>query len=254
MSEDAEPDADRHSKGIHIGLLGIRVTPLTALEAATVAVRSTGKTLILNHNLHSAYLHDIDLTFRHLYQRADWIVVDGAPILWLASLKAKQRRTAAFRITSTDWIEMLPSINVARRLFVYGATSESNERAIETLRKMLPDWHIEGINGYVAPSVAVGLISDFKPNLVLVGMGMPRQEYFLEFNYDNLPDATYATVGGAVDYLAGATRLAPRWIGRFGLEWAWRLVNEPRRLAFRYLVEPLQLVGRATLRTLRLHR
>ncbi|BBZ06404.1 hypothetical protein MDOR_05730 [Mycolicibacterium doricum] len=109
---------------------------------------------------------------------------------------------------------------------------------------MLPQWTVSGVDGYVSSDIALTRIIDFDPDLVLVGLGMPRQELFLLSHLAQLPDATYATVGGAIDYLAGTTRLAPRWLGRFGLEWVWRLVNQPRRLAHRYLVEPLLLLIR----------
>jgi hypothetical protein len=76
---------------------------------------------------------------------------------------------------------------------------------------------------------------------VLVGMGMPLQERFLHDNRLDLPSAYYATVGGAIDYVAGEARLAPRFLGGAGLEWLWRFTNDPRRLFSRYFVEPVAL-------------
>ncbi|WP_082967798.1 WecB/TagA/CpsF family glycosyltransferase [Mycolicibacterium monacense] len=200
--------------------------------------------LLLNHNLHSAYLHDADATFRELYRRADWIVIDGTPVRWLASFSAQTKLTPNYRIGSTDWIAALPQLDASRRLFVYGANADSNARAVKNLSAMLPRWTVTGVDGYVSKDLALTRIREFYPDLVLVGLGMPRQEHFLMSQLTNLPDATYATVGGAIDYLAGTTRLAPRWLGRFGLEWVWRLANQPRRLAHRYLVEPLLLLTR----------
>ncbi|OBF54945.1 hypothetical protein A5778_09490 [Mycolicibacterium monacense] len=231
-------------KRVDVGILGISVTPLTAVEAATVAAKSDGMRLLLNHNLHSAYLHDADATFRELYRRADWIVIDGTPVRWLASFSAQTKLTPNYRIGSTDWIAALPQLDASRRLFVYGANADSNARAVKNLSAMLPRWTVTGVDGYVSKDLALTRIREFYPDLVLVGLGMPRQEHFLMSQLTNLPDATYATVGGAIDYLAGTTRLAPRWLGRFGLEWVWRLANQPRRLAHRYLVEPLLLLTR----------
>jgi N-acetylglucosaminyldiphosphoundecaprenol N-acetyl-beta-D-mannosaminyltransferase len=112
------------------------------------------------------------------------------------------------------------------------------------LRELLPTSTVSGVNGYIASSEAVAAIQVFQPDLVLVGLGMPRQEYFLLENLESLPPSTYATVGGAIDYIGGTTTLAPRWLGRVGLEWAWRLAHDPRRLANRYLVEPFALLAR----------
>lgn len=254
MGQDAvESEFSRAGDGkdvrwIEISPLAIKVSPLSALEAASIAVESTGQRLLLNHNLHSAYLYQTDDEFRRLYARADLIVVDGTPILWLASWSSRSRLAASYRISSTDWIAALPEVQGPRRLFVFGATASSNANAISRLRLELKDWAISGVDGYVDDDVAVRLINDFGPDLVIVGLGMPRQEKFLLRNLVRLPNATYATVGGAIDYIAGTTRLAPRWLGRLGMEWAWRLANEPRRLAYRYIAEPLLLFARVTLR------
>lgn len=242
---------DGVSGWIKIKSLGISVLPLTGRETAAAAIKAQGKRLLLNHNLHSAYLHEIDGAFRQLYGYADWVVIDGAPILWLAARSAGRSLPTAYRITSTDWLEELPSFDDARRLFLFGASAASNASAIAHLRARLPQWTIAGINGYVGQKDAVTLINEFEPDLVLIGLGMPLQEHFLLENLLDLPDATYATVGGAIDYLAENTSLAPRVVGRIGLEWAWRLANEPRRLAYRYFVEPVLLLQRVALRNWR---
>ncbi|MCA1379196.1 WecB/TagA/CpsF family glycosyltransferase, partial [Bradyrhizobium sp. IC4060] len=89
----------------------------------------------------------------------------------------------------------------------------------------------------------VDLIRAHDPQLILVGMGMPLQEAFLTRNLAQMPNAYIATVGGAVDYVAGAAKLSPRWLGRFGLEWAWRFAHDPLRLYGRYLIEPVKLAS-----------
>lgn len=243
------PKAER----INIPFLDIAVTPLTAWQTAEVVTSSTGRQLLLNHNLHSAYLHEVDDKFRALYSLANWIVIDGTPIRWLAS-RSSHRIRSAYRTGSTDWIAALPRCQVKRRLFVFGATLESNEAAVGNLRSALPDWTIAGLNGYVSEESALTSIAAFKPDIVLVGLGMPRQERFLLAHLHELPEAMYVTVGGAIDYVAGATRLSPRWLARFGLEWLWRLANQPRRLAYRYLIEPIKLFGLVASRTARIRR
>jgi N-acetylglucosaminyldiphosphoundecaprenol N-acetyl-beta-D-mannosaminyltransferase len=73
-------------------------------------------------------------------------------------------------------------------------------------------------------------------------MGMPRQELWTLAVFDDLPDCVIFSVGAAFDYEAGTQRPAPRWMGRAGVEWAYRLVQDPRRLFRRYCVEPWTLV------------
>lgn len=231
------------AEAIHVARLGIRITPMTAAETVTWAVGAQGKRLLLNHNLHSAYLYQKEPAFRDFYALADRVVIDGAPILWFARRSAPDGLDSSYRIGSTDWIERLVDADRPGRLFIYGAKEESNQDAVAKLRSDLADkgWHVEGKNGYVSRDEAVAWLRAGEPTLVIVGLGMPLQEEFLQAAWDELPDAVYATVGGAIDYVAGHNSLAPRWMGRLGVEWLWRLVHDPRRLAHRYLVEPFQL-------------
>lgn len=242
---------DCEGQWIRIDPLEISVTPLTASGVAAIVANTSGKRLLLNHNLHSAYLHEVDSRLRELYRRANWVIVDGAPILWLTSRFSTTSFGPSWRVSSTDWLDALSGVNSSGRLFIFGATASSNEKAVDALRRKLENWTISGVDGYVGDEVAVKAITDFKPDLVIVGLGMPRQEHFLLSNFDRLPAATYATVGGAIDYVGGSARLAPRWLGSLGLEWLWRLLNEPRRLAHRYLIEPLLLLRRVVPRALR---
>jgi N-acetylglucosaminyldiphosphoundecaprenol N-acetyl-beta-D-mannosaminyltransferase len=80
------------------------------------------------------------------------------------------------------------------------------------------------------------------PDVIFVGMGMPRQEQWILRNYDWLKRGVVFPVGAAFDYEAGAARTPPRWTGPLGLEWLFRFAAEPRRLFARYFVEPWVLL------------
>src|SRR5262249_26216345 len=85
-------------------------------------------------------------------------------------------------------------------------------------------------------------IHRFAPHLLLIGMGMPRQERWIIDNLSALPSCVVLPAGGTMDYVAGATAAAPRWLGQLGLEWLFRLGHEPKRLWRRYLIEPRSLI------------
>lgn len=220
------------------------VTPATADEIVQVISQpGDGVRLVLNHNLHSVYLYQNLAQLRELYAAASLIVIDGAPVLGLAKIAGpRQGLGHQHRVGSTDWIAKLNNAPRPLRLFLYGAKPASNRDAQTALRAQLPGWPIAGIDGYVEEAIAMEAIRAHRPDLVLVGLGMPRQEEFLSRNFVHLPQATYATVGGAIDYVGGHNTLSPRWVGRIGLEWLWRLSHEPLRLSHRYIVEPLLLV------------
>lgn len=94
-------------------------------------------------------------------------------------------------------------------------------------------------------------LAEQRPQLVLIGLGMPLQEKVLRRRLDSLPPAVYCAVGGAIEQIAGIQKLAPRWLGRLGLEWAWRLLLHPRRVAYRVFGEPWVLLGLLVRRHLR---
>lgn len=236
--------------GVDLPCLGLHVTPMTPDHIVEWIDGTTSKALILNHNLHSAYLTVTDPEFATYYELADLTLIDGAPILWLARARRAYGLTSRHRTGSTDWLSSLPNARTPGRLFVYGATSASSSAAISKFRSALgpSGWEVSGTNGYVDATQALSAIRAFRPTMVIVGLGMPLQEAFLARYWDDLPPAVYATVGGAIDQVSGIQTLAPRWIGRIGLEWAWRLAHNPRRLAGRYLIEPVKLVWAVSVR------
>ncbi|WP_146083140.1 MULTISPECIES: WecB/TagA/CpsF family glycosyltransferase [unclassified Rathayibacter] len=240
---------------VQVPLLSVKVTPMTAAGVADlVSSEPSGPTLILNHNLHSSYLHLKHAWFRRFYERSDIAVIDGWPVLALASLK--RRVTTEERIGSTDWIHALWSDtrSPGRRVFILGGTEEINAAAVSAWSRARAVDDVAGTSGYFAredEESVVDAIRSHAPTLLIVGLGMPKQERFLDEHWDDLPDAYIATVGGAVDYIAGAVELSPRWLGSVGLEWAWRFLHDPRRLCTRYFVEPFALAGLILRNTLR---
>lgn len=126
------------------------------------------------------------------------------------------------------------------KLFVLGATEESNAQAVETIRGRYPRIEICGrCNGYFndVDEVKV-LLRTAMPDLVLVGMGSPRQEMLAARLRHDFPKILFVGCGGALDILAGKTKRAPAFMVAHGLEWLYRLVKEPRRLK-RQIILPL---------------
>lgn len=239
------------SSSVFLGIWGIEVTPSTAegvVEWMESQIQS-GKRLMLNHNLHSTYLHLKDPHFADLYKRSDLTIVDGFPILAAVNRGRKREGESnldsRFRCGSTDWLMRLDKLPVGTRIAVVGGSAESCSKAVTVLSEEFPKLVFEGWDGYSGAGALAAsgfsALADFAPDVVVVGMGMPYQETYLATHWDFLPNAIYATVGGAIDQISGFQKLAPRWLGRLRLEWAWRLISDPLRLSHRYLVEPVQL-------------
>src|SRR5690606_3337672 len=100
-------DSEPRTKRLRLRYLGIEVTPMRATDVIDWIDSRNSKSLLLNHNLHSTYLHADSDRFRQLYSRADRIIIDGAPILWMAQRAQPGALNSEFRIGSTDWIARL---------------------------------------------------------------------------------------------------------------------------------------------------
>lgn len=209
------------------------------------------KAVIANHNAHSLYLVRRDPALRRFYEAADLVQVDSQPlILWTKLLGRPTRRF--HRSTYLDWRDQFWRLASAEgwRVFFVGGAQGMAERAAERIRADWPDAKIAVQHGFFdrtpgtqANDEVLRRIESYQPHVVMVGMGMPIQELWIQQSLPQLPDAVILPVGGAFDYEAGVQKAAPRWMGRLGLEWLFRLAVNPKRLFFRYCVEPWRLVG-----------
>lgn len=232
-----------------IRLVGVEVSDLNLaelLEEIHAGVRTHDRRVIANHNLHSLYLFHRNERLRAFYRRASFSHIDGMPLIWIAKLYGhgvpRDRR-----ITYVDLLPPLLTMAAAHhwRIFYVGSRPEACAKGAETVRLRYPDINWKSTDGYFDASrssaenrAVLDKIAAFQPDILMVGMGMPRQEEWIEQNSGELNAGVILPCGAAIDYLAGAIPTPPRWAGRTGLEWLFRLCAEPRRLGSRYLVEP----------------
>lgn len=238
----------------HYAVLDTAVDAFTSdefLDYIAEATRRPAQTLIANHNVNSLALHRRSPAFRDFYDRADAIFIDGMPVVAIARMLGHDV-TADHRIGVLDWIWPFAARAEAEGWHVVhvGGRDAVRHRGKAALRERHPDLRLTTISGYfdAAPGAAgtravVERIRASDPDVLLLGMGMPRQEEWALANLDALPSCPIVTVGGIFGYLAGERPTPPRWLGPMGLEWAYRLATEPRRLWRRYLLEPGVLVG-----------
>jgi N-acetylglucosaminyldiphosphoundecaprenol N-acetyl-beta-D-mannosaminyltransferase len=239
-------------------LLGITVDAITSrqlIDAAALAVESGARNLVFgNHNLHSLHLFQRDASLRDFYSRCHVTHIDGMSLVLLGRMLGlpmeRQHRT-----TYLDWIEAFLATAEARgwKIYVLGGSSESAGALPGLLQTRYPSLQLRSHHGFLSPNDDAAVlrdIRDFAPDVLMVGMGMPRQEKWIVKALPSLQTRLIFNCGAAFEYLVGAKYRPPRWAGRMGVEWLFRMCSEPRRLAGRYLVEPFQvlpLVVRATL-------
>lgn len=232
-----------------LNLLGVSVNPLTIENLHTLiaeAVTNSQRWIIANHNLHSIYLFHHDWKMRAFYARANYVHADGMSIVLLGKLLNLPLRRE-HRVTYVDWIKPLMAEAVKRgwRIFYLGSKPGIAFHGASILRQSFPGLQIATAHGYfdARPNSAenqniLKMIKAYQPHVLMVGMSMPRQEHWVLDNLEQLSANAILSAGAAIDYVAGAVPTPPRWTGRLGLEWLFRMLVEPNRLWRRYLVEP----------------
>jgi N-acetylglucosaminyldiphosphoundecaprenol N-acetyl-beta-D-mannosaminyltransferase len=233
-------------------LLGVRmhaatISQLTATISETIL--NGGRCIIGCHNLHSIYLFHHDARMRQFYEIADRTHIDGMVLVWLARLLGYPA-CRDHRVTWLDWLHPLMALAAEKewRVFYLGSAPGIAEYAAGVLRQQYLGLSIKTRHGYfdVAADGPENRairedINAYRPHLLMVGMGQPRQEKWVVENVDHVSAAAILTPGACFDYVAGALPVPWRFLGRIGLEWAFRLATEPRRLGRRYLIEPWSL-------------
>ncbi|HBO13427.1 MAG TPA: glycosyltransferase [Halieaceae bacterium] len=204
---------------------------------------SDGAAIIGHHNLHSLYLRHKQERVARFYQACDYCYVDGVPVLWL--LRALGIRKPAARFSLMD---CLPSLLGAAerkgwRVCYLGSTAAVVERARVWAARHWPALAITLVDGYRSDEDAIAAVKDARPDVLLVGMGMPKQEDWILAHARQLPPCVILQAGGTLDYYTGAQARPPALLSRLGLGGLYRLLRDPRRLWRRYLLEPWSLVA-----------
>lgn len=232
-----------------VNILGVQVEALSMDQLngiITDAVTAGRHVIIANHNLHSLYLYHHDPKMRLFYSAADHIHIDGMGVIGLGRMLGIPLKRI-HRVTFVDWMGPLAQSAAENgwRVFYLGSRPGVAERGAAVLRRSYPELQLEVAHGYFNPDPAsieaqavIARIESWRPHLLITGMGMPRQEHWIVDHKDKLSANVILNGGAALDYFAGAIYTPPRWAGRCGLEWLFRLMAEPRRLWSRYLVEP----------------
>jgi len=175
-----------------------------------------------------------------LFRGADMINADGQPLVAISRWKAA--RPLPERVATTDLFHVVARKAEALGLtfYMFGADEAENARAVANVRKLYPNLKIVGhSHGYLrgeALRKKVDEINALAPDYLWVALGVPHEQAFIELFTPHLPNVgVIKTSGGLFNFLSGSRARAPKWMQNVGLEWAFRIWLEPRRLFWRYL-------------------
>lgn len=187
---------------------------------------------------------------------ADFIITDGMPLVWMQKLQG--RRDAA-RVRANDLMILLCEYAAKNNLSVgfYGGKQEVIDAIKERARKELPRLQIayafsppfRQLTGEEDAAVTAE-INRAQPDILFMGLGCPKQENWMAAHRDKVK-AVMLGVGASFDFYAGNVKESPEWLGKLGLEWLYRLTQEPKRLWRRYLILNPRFMWLATLQLLK---
>jgi N-acetylglucosaminyldiphosphoundecaprenol N-acetyl-beta-D-mannosaminyltransferase len=165
-------------------------------------------------------------------EQGDIRIPDSTTIIWLARLLGK---TIKKRITGIDALVKLGQSKQRRyKVYYLGSKPEILELAVNATQKVLPAFDVVGSHdGYFSRDQidkVIDDINDSKADILFVGMGFPKQELFIYNNLKTLTVPIKITVGGSFDVISGTIKRAPKWMQSAGIEWVYRLIQEPSRI------------------------
>jgi N-acetylglucosaminyldiphosphoundecaprenol N-acetyl-beta-D-mannosaminyltransferase len=235
-------------------LLGLRLNAITEPELYEItaeAVEAQRRCVVAHHNVHSVYLYHRDAKMRAFYERAHYIYADGVPLIYLGRLLGHPLRLE-HRSTCAEYVYAFMSEAARRgwRVFYLGSRPRVPERGAEILREKIPDLQIATAHGYFSVDTeenqkVLETVNAFQPDVLMVGMSMPRQEHWILDNLEHIQANVVVSVGGCMNYVAGISSTPPHWMGPILFQGIFRLLNDPRRLWRRYLLEPWFVLGLA---------
>ena len=223
-----------------------RVTLADALDHCEQTIAARGHMQHMAINAAKLVLMRKDRELAEVIRGCELVTADGQAIVWVSRLLGDPLPE---RVTGIDLMESLleRSSRHGYRVYILGARQDVLEQAVLRLRERFADLQIVGYrNGYFSaeeePLVAAE-IRRSQPDILFVAISSPRKELFLGRHGAQLGVPFVMGVGGAIDVVAGMTRRAPALMQRTGLEWLFRLLQEPRRLFRRYAVTNLVFIG-----------
>ena len=216
-------------------ILGVRVDCLetqATLDRIEGLVAAGGRHLVATVNPEFIMRARRDAQFARVLEAADLCLADGTGVVWAAR---RQGCSMSGPVTGTDLIPPLAELCAKRgfRLFLLGAAPGVAADLAARLRTNHPHLEVAAHPGSPDPSAdeeTLKLITAHRTQVLLVAFGAPKQELWIDRVKDRLEPFVGLGVGGAFDYLTGRVPRAPRWMRRAGLEWLFRLVNQPWRV------------------------
>lgn len=235
-----------------IKLMNTEIDNLTmgeTLDTIDTLIQQKKNAYVVTPNVDHIVQLEVDGELREVYKNVDLILTDGKPLLWIAKWYGTPIKE---KISGSDLFPRICELAAQRgyTMFFLGAAEGVAAKAAKNLMKKFPGLNVVGTYsppyGFEKDENEMNKIEKkirkANPHILIVGLGCPKQEKFIYHNCEKLGVPLALGLGASLDFEAGNIKRCPKWMANYGLEWLFRISQDPKRLVKRYLVDDLKIL------------
>lgn len=219
-----------------------------ALQAIDELIKKNDSSYVVTPNVDHIVQLETNKELQKVYANASLILTDGKPLLWIAKWYGTPIKE---KISGSDLFPLLCKMAAEKgyTMFFLGAAEGVAAKAAENLMKRYRGLPVVGTysppygfeNNPEEMNKIKAMIKEARPHILIVGLGCPKQEKFMYYHCKELGVPISLGLGASFDFEAGNIKRAPKWMADHGLEWLFRITQDPKRMAKRYLVDDLKI-------------
>ena len=235
-----------------IKFMNIELDNLTfneALEKIDCLIHEDIKAYGVTPNIDHIVQVQKDMELLEIYRNANLVLTDGKPLLWIAKL---YKNPIKEKVSGSDLFPELCKLAALKgyRIFFLGAAEGVAKKAAQRLQKKYIGLQVVGTYsppfGFEKDKEEIQkillMIHEANPHILIVGLGTPKQEKFIYRYREEFGVPFSIGLGASLDFEAGNVRRSPKWMSNMGLEWLYRMVQDPKRLIKRYLIDMIKII------------
>lgn len=204
---------------------------------------------VITPNVDQIVRMEWDDYFKKICNESELLLVDGHPLMWIARLYGKPFKE---KICGSDLVPLLCEVASKKgySVFFLGAAPGVADKAARIMQEKYQGLKVAGTYspplGFDKNEEEIDKINrmllDSNADMLFVGMGVPKQDIFIYENMHKYKIPMSFSIGGTIDFIAGVQKRAPRWIGKIGFEWFYRLCQDPKRMFKRYIIDDMKII------------
>ena len=236
-----------------IKFMNIEIDNLTmqeAIEEIDRLIRERKCAYVVTPNVDHIVQLAKNKVLQDIYDNASLVLTDGKPLLWIAKWYGTPIKE---KISGSDLFPMLCNLATEKgyKMFFLGAAEGVAAKAAKNLSMRYNGLQVVGTysppfgfeNDQIEMERIKNIIKDANPDILVVGLGCPKQEKFIYYNRNDLNVPISLGLGASFDFEAGNIKRAPKWMSDHGLEWLFRIFQDPKRMVKRYFVDDWKILG-----------